>query len=171
MESDLLGNMQLADQSELGTFDPACIELASMASTAVDFSKTGVPVDMSECPRHNRCRPDFMAPSPRVVVSGQGHLDIEEEDDENDPAFEALDAERRAIRYYESRKTLGSLYRAIDERQFVARMQQDQREVMSSLDPSTTLLGTLLAYLKRETSEYAILYDQHKTLPRDIRAG
>lgn len=34
----------LADQSELGTFDPVSINLAELHSTAVDFSKTGIPV-------------------------------------------------------------------------------------------------------------------------------
>lgn len=34
----------LADRSDLGTFDPVCIDLAELHSTAVDFSKTGVPV-------------------------------------------------------------------------------------------------------------------------------
>jgi RNA dependent RNA polymerase len=49
MATDQLGRIAtnhqvLADQSELGTFDNACIVLAGMHSTAVDFSKTGIPV-------------------------------------------------------------------------------------------------------------------------------
>lgn len=49
MKNDALGriatlHMTLADQKELGTFDPDCITLASLHSTAVDFSKTGIPV-------------------------------------------------------------------------------------------------------------------------------
>lgn len=49
METDLLGvistrHLQMADQKPLGVFDPACVQLASLASTAVDFSKTGIPV-------------------------------------------------------------------------------------------------------------------------------
>ena len=49
MENDNLGliatlHQILADQSPLGTFDPVCIQLAEMHSTAVDFSKTGIPV-------------------------------------------------------------------------------------------------------------------------------
>ena len=34
----------LADQSPAGTFDTVCTDLAEMHSTAVDFSKTGIPV-------------------------------------------------------------------------------------------------------------------------------
>ena len=49
MENDTLGliatlHQILADQSPAGTFDPMCIKLAGLHSTAVDFSKTGIPV-------------------------------------------------------------------------------------------------------------------------------
>lgn len=49
MENDQLGRIAtlhqiLADQMEHGTMDKGCIQLAEMHSTAVDFSKTGVPV-------------------------------------------------------------------------------------------------------------------------------
>ena len=59
METDQLGqictrHLQIADQKPYGVFDPACIQLASMASTAVDFSKTGIAVSL---------------PFPRVLTS------------------------------------------------------------------------------------------------------
>jgi hypothetical protein len=49
MESDQLGRICnqhkiTADQSDLGVNDPRCTKLAELASTAVDFSKTGIPV-------------------------------------------------------------------------------------------------------------------------------
>lgn len=49
METDQLGriaigHMVLADQRENGVLDIDCIKLAEMHSTAVDFSKTGIPV-------------------------------------------------------------------------------------------------------------------------------
>lgn len=49
METDQLGRIAtthqiLADQKSTGTLDPSCILLAELHSTAVDFSKTGVPV-------------------------------------------------------------------------------------------------------------------------------
>lgn len=73
MQTDQLGmlaniHLQLSDQRPLGTLDPDCIKLAQMASISVDFSKTGIPVDMKQCPRYDRIRPDFMAPSPRVFI-------------------------------------------------------------------------------------------------------
>ena len=53
MENDQLGRIAmlhrtLADKSLMGTFDPDCIKLAEMHSTAVDFSKTGVQVNGSQ---------------------------------------------------------------------------------------------------------------------------
>lgn len=49
MANDMLGviatrHQQLADQKPDGTCSPECIRLAEMHSTAVDFSKTGIPV-------------------------------------------------------------------------------------------------------------------------------
>lgn len=49
MENDQLGRIAtthqiLADQKPAGTFDPDCRLLADLHSTAVDFSKTGIPV-------------------------------------------------------------------------------------------------------------------------------
>jgi hypothetical protein len=49
METDQLGRIAvlhrvLADQEAEGTLNPNCITLAEMHSTAVDFSKTGIPV-------------------------------------------------------------------------------------------------------------------------------
>lgn len=143
-----------------------------MASTAVDFSKTGIPVDMNMCPRYNRCRPDFMAPSPRVVVSSEpGYLDFEDQENEDEEAFEDLDAERRAFRYYESKKILGQLYRNIDERKFLSTMQEDQRRVMSSVSTADNLLRTLVKYMKRHATQYGILYSHHHDLATEIRAG
>jgi hypothetical protein len=65
METDQLGyianlHLQIADQHPTGTLSAMCVQLAGMASTAVDFSKTGIPVDMKQLPKYDRCKPDFM---------------------------------------------------------------------------------------------------------------
>jgi hypothetical protein len=54
METDQLGRIAvlhrvLADQERDGTLNPKCITLAEMHSTAVDFSKTGIPVSVHSC--------------------------------------------------------------------------------------------------------------------------
>lgn len=53
METDVLGyicntHMQVADQKDDGTISNECVILAGMASTAVDYSKTGIPVSQEE---------------------------------------------------------------------------------------------------------------------------
>lgn len=65
MENDKLGvisnqHLQLADQRQRGTLDPDCIKLAALASTAVDYSKTGEPANMQGAPKFPRFKPDFM---------------------------------------------------------------------------------------------------------------
>ena len=77
METDQLGmlssrHLQMADQKVLGTLDPDCLKIAGMASTAVDFSKTGIAVDIQQLPRCNQPRPDFMAPDPRIHINQTG---------------------------------------------------------------------------------------------------
>lgn len=64
MKLDHLGviatrHMILADQHNEGTLHPDCLKLAEMHSTAVDFSKTGVGVELKELPRANKFRPDL----------------------------------------------------------------------------------------------------------------
>lgn len=64
MKQDNLGviatrHMILADQKDDGTLDMDCLKLAALHSTAVDFSKTGIPVNMWELPKANKHRPDL----------------------------------------------------------------------------------------------------------------
>lgn len=54
-------HLVIADQSPYGAYDPNCLELAELASRAVDFQKSGVPVTMDQLPRARpRAMPDFM---------------------------------------------------------------------------------------------------------------
>ena len=64
MRTDYLGiianrHLVLADQMEEGCCHRDCKKLAELASTAVDFSKTGIPVQMDQLPRANSFRPDL----------------------------------------------------------------------------------------------------------------
>ncbi len=55
-------HMIFADQDKMGTLAPACLKLARLHSTAVDFSKSGQPVELSELselPRFSKFRPDL----------------------------------------------------------------------------------------------------------------
>ncbi|KAK5716659.1 hypothetical protein LTR15_009551 [Elasticomyces elasticus] len=174
METDQLGmlcnrHMQMADQLDAGTFSNECIKLAEMASTAVDYSKTGIPIKLNEAPRFSPEKPDFMAPSPRVVVSERGYLDLVEDDQQDDEAFEGLDTERKPYRYYQSDKALGHLYRAIDEQQFLTSMQNQHRALALRSGSSSTVLPSLLKYVRKWASAHGLLYSHAVPLAQDIR--
>lgn len=174
METDQLGmlcnvHMQLADQRPWGTLDPACIKIAGMASTAVDFSKTGIAVDMKQLPKYDRLRPDFMAPSPRVHVNEAGEVEIEEFDEINDDAFEGIDEERRPLRYYKSQKVLGHLYRNIDEKRFLADMHPHHRA--RTIKSSKGFMDKVCDYVIAQAKNYGVLHDGYMDLAREIRTG
>lgn len=64
MKQDNLGviatrHMIMADQKDEGTLHEDCLKLAELHSTAVDFSKTGIPVDLRALPKTNKYRPDL----------------------------------------------------------------------------------------------------------------
>jgi len=178
METDLLGmlsnrHMQLADQKPNGSFDAVCIKLAQLASTAVDYSKTGIPVDIEQCPRADRYLPDFMAHSPRMVVSDKGYVELQGEDDHEDDALEGLDTERPPQRYYASNKALGHLYRNIDESQFVISMQNQRRALLgvSSTNAPDTILPDLLKHILNFADTHGAEYSHDLDHARDVRSS
>lgn len=64
MKADRVGviatrHMILADQRPEGTRDSDCQKLAELHSRAVDFSKNGWPVEMTDLPRADKARPDL----------------------------------------------------------------------------------------------------------------
>ncbi|KAH6851365.1 RNA dependent RNA polymerase-domain-containing protein [Chaetomium sp. MPI-CAGE-AT-0009] len=125
MRTDHLGviatrHMILADQKEDGTLDQDCIKLAELHSSAVDFSKSGRAVELSQLPRSTKWRPDFLAPGPQITIYNRSDIAMDEyvapqsnEDDDDD------DAGPRH-RYYGSEKILGHLYRAVEEQKIWA---------------------------------------------------
>jgi hypothetical protein len=176
METDQLGmlcnvHMQLADQRPLGTLDPDCIKIAAMASTAVDYSKTGLAVNMKELPKHDRHRPDWMMATPRVQLTDTGEVEVEELDDFVDDTFEGIDEERKPLRYYKSEKVLGQLYRNIDEKQFLADMHNYHNTRVQTVALKYGLMEKLCGYVIHQAKEYGVLYDHHLDFARDVRAG
>ncbi|OAA57426.1 RNA-dependent RNA polymerase [Niveomyces insectorum RCEF 264] len=119
MKTDHLGaiatrHMILADQLEDGTLDADCIAVAAMHSTAVDFSKTGIPADLRQLPRANKFRPDFLSPGPITHLYSRADIELEDYVDEGDGG-DRHDLDAPSYRYYASEKALGVLYRAVDE--------------------------------------------------------
>ncbi|KAF2963850.1 hypothetical protein GQX73_g9725 [Xylaria multiplex] len=122
MATDQLGliairHIILADLNDAGTVHDECKLLAEMHSTAVDYSKTGIPVNMSKMTsmRRIKYRPDFLAPAPPANIVDKSEIQFEppvapsveeDEDDDTGPKHQ----------FYKSDKVLGKLYRAIDEK-------------------------------------------------------
>lgn len=124
---------------------------------------------MDRAPRAQRVKPDFMAPSPRVIFESGGLASFQdalenEQDEENDPISD-LDGVR-PIRYYRSEKALGHLYRAIDEHQFLETMQNVPKLAHGLED---TVLDTLWTYIQQHIS--VVQWQHHTDLARQIRDG
>ncbi|KAL7943797.1 RdRP domain-containing protein [Trichoderma barbatum] len=136
METDILGvianrHQICADDKDEGTVDQECIKLAELHSTAVDYSKTGIPVAIQMLPKAPRMRPDFLAPAPPAHVYDRGEIghigDPESDgDDEDGMGFSKF-------KYYKSQKILGELYRGVDEDRIWA---QDVQRPVDASGPS-----------------------------------
>lgn len=175
MISDRLGQISnmhkiRADKADMGTHDDDCIALAKLASDAVDFSKSGVPADLTRVSgKSDRLRPDFMSPGNTLVLNELGRTEIEEadQDDVDDPDHVSiLDPDKSRIRYYRSTKALGHLYRNIDEKQFFNRMKADF-EAQRIAFGSESLVQKLDRYIDREAM--SLQWSQHIKFAEDLR--
>ncbi|KAG0650821.1 RNA-dependent RNA polymerase 1 [Hyphodiscus hymeniophilus] len=167
METDQLGRIAvlhriLSDQRSTGTLDKDCITLAGMHSTAVDFSKTGIPVDMTQMPRYNPWRPDFEAPGPYVTIEKNDGIDFEAPRDVDEIGDD--DDDFTPYSYYESDKILGKLYRDIDERKIFEEIKQH-----AAMNPasSATVIHAIWAQVQRATR--LIQWEHKKEWARDLR--
>lgn len=124
---------------------------------------------MSQCPRVDMIRPDFMASGPRVIVEKKGAVFQDDDEDDlldEDDAVGALDPDYKTFRYYESERVLGQLYRAIDEKKIFQEMQRYATETKSALG-GLNLMEQVWAYVLRETA--LIQWDDYRPLARNIR--
>ncbi|KAK4139079.1 RNA dependent RNA polymerase-domain-containing protein [Dichotomopilus funicola] len=135
----------LADQRKDGTLDADCIKLAGLHSSAVDFSKTGRPVKMSDLPKNPAWRPDFLASSPSITIHDKSEIELDDHmaprDDDND------DDEGPRHKFYRSEKLLGQLYRNVDERKIWA---EDVK--MAGWDKGPSFWSRLLEALDQRTA-------------------
>ncbi|KAH7410523.1 rna-dependent rna polymerase [Phaeosphaeria sp. MPI-PUGE-AT-0046c] len=127
MATDQLGiiatkHMILADQKDLGTADPAntftdCIQLAEMHSTGVDYSKTGIPVEMTMLRkmRVNKYRPDFLSPAPPTNIKDRTEIHFDDSVAVARDVGDEDEGEAPSHVYYKSDKINGKLYRAVEE--------------------------------------------------------
>ena len=126
---------------------------------------------MTKCPKYDLKRPDFMAPSPRVSVA-KGLWVLEEDSslglgEEDEDPVSALDPDAKGYRYYESEKVLGKLYRAIDEKNFLAELQGRARELEATDGFNQTLINRLWGYVKSQTR--LIKWDHYLEWAREIK--
>ncbi|RYP80945.1 hypothetical protein DL769_002223 [Monosporascus sp. CRB-8-3] len=154
MATDQLGliaikHMILADQKPAGTVAEECRKLAELHSTAVDYSKTGIPVGEGELQRlgKTRYRPDFLAPAPPAELKDRTEIYFDapiipavndDEDDNMGPQY----------LYYRSDKILGKLYRAIDEQRI---WKEDIKRPNNRFGPS--VWDELLLYVNEKCEE------------------
>ncbi|XP_044723884.1 RNA dependent RNA polymerase domain-containing protein [Hirsutella rhossiliensis] len=155
MKTDILGlianrHQILADVSPEGTCDAGCIALAGMHSTAVDFSKTGIPVKLNEMPKAPRTRPDFLSPAPPVKLYDLGQIDfIEERRMDDDDDDDGMGGARH--KYHKSEKILGQLYRGVDEKKIWS---EDIHRTVNMNGPS--VWDQLLGRMQAELDAYGI---------------
>ncbi|KIY65187.1 RdRP-domain-containing protein [Cylindrobasidium torrendii FP15055 ss-10] len=96
-------HLEISDFSPQGVFDEKCLKLAELASHAVDFTKSGVPVNRWEIPRtETRFKPDFMAREDEMHV-------------------------------YKSRKALGEMFRAVPVQKYFRPELEDMNNVDASV--------------------------------------
>ncbi|KAI0384693.1 RdRP-domain-containing protein [Hypomontagnella monticulosa] len=156
MATDQLGviavkHMILADMKSAGTVDEECKLLAEMHSTGVDYSKSGIPIDMMKLRNltPTRFRPEFLSPAPpanivdrtEIVFESTKPASLEEEEDEDDESGPKH-------RWYRSEKILGTLYRAIDEKKI---WKQDIHQNVNRQGAS--VWDQLLLYIKAQCKE------------------
>ncbi|TVY82362.1 RNA-dependent RNA polymerase [Lachnellula suecica] len=170
MESDQLGRIAvqhriIADQKEEGVTHPSCILLSEMHSTAVDFSKTGIPVDMSRLPRGNPWRPDFEAPGPHVTIEKNDGIVFESKKFRDPLEEEDEDDEFTNYRYYESNKVLGKLYRAIDEQKIFTEIQN--RSAAHGASSRSTVIDEIWKYVQKKVRGFQ--WEDQKEWAWDIR--
>ncbi|RGP68784.1 hypothetical protein FLONG3_8047 [Fusarium longipes] len=157
MRTDILGviatrHVVLADYNDAGTTHPDCALLAEMHSTAVDFSKTGIPVNVGDLPRAPRFRPDFLALAPPLKLYDKGQLAHIGEDDEVDNSNDVM--ARAKANYYQSDKILGRLYRNVDEKKI---WDEDIHRSINTTGPS--VWDQLLTIAQKEVIEYKLDID------------
>ncbi|RFU28903.1 hypothetical protein B7463_g7411, partial [Scytalidium lignicola] len=170
METDQLGRICtsheiLADQSEKGTCDSNCVLLAELASTAVDFSKTGIPPDMERMPLVSKWRPDFMAHGPHVNISKKGEVMFHDPQILDEEEDEDLAGDLPTFRYYESDKILGKLFRNVDERTIFDQIKKHSLAYETS--SGETVLGKVWSYVGYQAQGFQ--WEHHVDEAKSIR--
>ncbi|KAG1908506.1 RdRP-domain-containing protein [Suillus fuscotomentosus] len=162
IEADLVGliaihHLRFSDLEDPGCAE--CMELAKLASHAVDFPKSGTPVNFTQLPRfrsRNQPKPDFLAKEGADLNSDQ---------------------------YYNSKKLLGQLYRRVPVKRWIPQEWNEDRSPsdgasvedalsrvslrnlgLSGLTPPTQELIEEMTYLLEAYCEQLLVIGQSHTI-------
>ncbi|KAG2109648.1 RdRP-domain-containing protein [Suillus discolor] len=162
IQADLVGliaihHLRFSDQEDPGCAE--CMELAKLASHAVDFPKSGTPVNFTQLPRFkskNQPKPDFLAKEGADLNSDQ---------------------------YYNSKKLLGQLYRRVPVKRWIPQEWNEDRSPsdgasvenalshvglrnlgLSGLTPPTQELIEEMTYLLEAYCEQLLVIGQSHTI-------
>lgn len=127
-------------------------------------------VDMKLMPPNakRRMKPDFMATAPRLMLEHTVKLeDDEDELEQNLDPVRTLDPEGQPVRYYESPKVLGQLFRAIDEIEFLREMQTQYHFTPDPKRKQQTLMSRVWSYVCSETR--GIIFSHERDEAQQIR--
>lgn len=116
--------------------------------------------DISRIPKYPPLRPDFMCPGPGVNVAEDISLletatNVQGNDDDDDGP---------QIHYYKTKKVLGHLYRAIDERTFLGELKQSMR---TSRPKDGDIMQLVWAHVQREAA--AFQWKHHVETAQEIK--
>ncbi|KAG2160156.1 RdRP-domain-containing protein [Suillus bovinus] len=126
IEADLVGAIAIQHLRFSDLEDPGCaecMELAKLASHAVDFPKSGTPVNFTQLPRfksRNQPRPDFLAKEGADLNSDQ---------------------------YYNSKKLLGQLYRRVPVKRWIPQEWNEDHSPSDGASVEDALSGVALRNL------------------------
>lgn len=119
-------------------------------------------------PKYSNIRPDFQAPGPRVLIDKAIKFEEEElDEDTRDEIDDLLTFKKPKVRYYESQKVLGKMYRSIDEHKFFEEIQRQSRPSSGHRNPPRSLVDTVWKYVEQQTT--LIQWKHYMGMARDIR--
>jgi len=123
---------------------------------------------MNQMPRYSPYRPHFMAPGPHVEILEDKPISFENTRSANDNDLSEDDDEDFVnYKYYPSKKILGKLYSAIDEREIFQGVQNRLEKKNRASDPARSVLKGVWNYL--EYRFLSVEWDNHLDQARGIR--
>ena len=117
-------------------------------------------------PKYSNVKPDFQAPGPRVLIEKEIKMEDMEQDDADDD-FDESPFDTPKIRYYESKKILGKLYRAIDEHKFFKEIQRQSGSIDGPRNQTQSLINKVWQYVQEAT--VLIEWKHYNEFARNVR--